>query len=88
MSPEIKQQAARRAEALAARAVRAAALLRVGRIEAVAGDQYRGYSADGQREYAVRAGYCSCPDFAWRGEVPCKHQIAVQLLSRSLRPIA
>lgn len=27
--------------------------------------------------YEVRAGYCNCPDFAYRGIEPCAHLLAV-----------
>ena len=69
--------------AFAARAERAADLVRRGAVEAVEHGRYRVLSAGGTAYFSVREGYCNCPDFAWRGVVPCKHLIAVEL-TRSL----
>ena|SRR5215208_2197678 len=69
--------------AFAARAERAADLVRRGAIEAAENGRYRVLSAGGTAYFSVREGYCNCPDFAWRGVVPCKHLIAVEL-TRSL----
>ena len=69
--------------AFAARAERAADLVRRGAVEAVEHGRYRVLSAGGTAHFSVREGYCNCPDFAWRGVVPCKHLIAVEL-TRSL----
>ena len=64
--------------AFAARAERAAELVRRGAVEAVEQGRYRVLSAGGAAYFSVREGYCNCPDFAWRGVVPCKHLIAVE----------
>jgi predicted nucleic acid-binding Zn finger protein len=69
------------AEAAAKRAERALALVREGAVEAMPDGRYRVRSGGGGW-YAVREGYCNCPDFAWRGFVPCKHILAVQLARR------
>jgi predicted nucleic acid-binding Zn finger protein len=69
--------------AFTARAERAAELVRRGAVEAVEQGRYRVLSAGGTAYFSVREGYCNCPDFAWRGVVPCKHLIAVEL-TRSL----
>ncbi len=76
--PPEASELARLAAAYTARAERAAALVRAGAVEALGRGRYRVRSAGGGW-YAVRAGYCNCPDFAWRGAVPCKHLIAVEL---------
>ena len=68
--------------AYGARVGRAAALVRAGAVEALGNGRFRVRSAGGSW-WAVRDGYCNCPDFAWRGAVPCKHLIAVEL-ARSL----
>src|SRR5947208_15278260 len=65
--------------AFAARAERAADLVRRRAVEAVEQGRYRVLSAGGAAYFSVREGYCNCPDFAWRGVVPCKHLIAVEL---------
>lgn len=70
---------AKLAEAAAARAERAAGLVRAGAVEAMGSGRYRVRSGGGGW-WAVRADYCNCPDFAWRGYVPCKHLIAVELV--------
>lgn len=72
-------EAAKLAEAVAARAERAATLVRAGAVESLGDGRYRVRSGGGGW-WAVRAGYCNCPDFAWRGRVPCKHIIAVELV--------
>jgi len=79
--PEDPKEAAARAlaAALAARAERAAGLLRAGAVESLGQGRFKVRSAGGGW-YAVRPGYCNCPDFAWRGVVPCKHIIAVELV--------
>src|SRR5262245_60079126 len=69
--------------AFALRAERAADLVRRGAVETVDQGRYRVLSAGGTAYFSVREGYCNCPDFAWRGVVPCKHLIAVEL-TRSL----
>jgi len=74
------------AEAAAQRAERAAALVRAGAVESLGNGRYRVRSAGGGW-WAVRDGYCNCPDFAWRGYVPCKHLIAAELV-RSFLPSA
>ena len=74
--------AARLASWVAARAERAADLVRSGAVEAMGGDRYR------VRGWSVRPGYCNCPDFAWRGQVPCKHLIAVELVRSIHSPAA
>jgi hypothetical protein len=66
------------AAAFAARTERAAALVAAGAVEALGNGRYKVRSAGGGW-WAVRPGYCNCPDFAWRGLVPCKHLIAVEL---------
>ena len=66
------------ATAFAARSERAAALVQAGAVEALGNGRYKVRSGGGGW-WAVRPGYCNCPDFAWRGLVPCKHLIAVEL---------
>ena len=75
------------AAALAARAERAAGLLRAGAVESLGEGRFKVRSAGGGY-YAVREGYCNCPDFAWRGVVPCKHIIAVDLVRPFLEAAA
>jgi predicted nucleic acid-binding Zn finger protein len=69
--------------AFATRTERAADLVRRSAVEMVEHGRYRVLSAGGTGYFSVREGYCNCPDFAWRGVVPCKHLIAVEL-TRSL----
>jgi uncharacterized Zn finger protein len=71
--------------AFSARVERAAELVRRGAVEQVEPGRYRVQSAGGGGHFAVREGYCNCPDFAWRGVVPCKHLIAVEM-TRALAP--
>ena len=80
-------EAAKLAAAVAARAERAAALLRAGAVESLGNGRFRVRSGGGGW-WAVREGYCNCPDFAWRGLVPCKHIIAVELARSFLAPAA
>jgi predicted nucleic acid-binding Zn finger protein len=72
-------------EAFAARAGRAAEIVRRGGVETFDGGRYRVRSTPESGGFAVREGYCNCPDFAWRGAVPCKHLIAVAM-ARALAP--
>jgi predicted nucleic acid-binding Zn finger protein len=65
--------------AFAARAERAADIVRRGAVEALDHGRYRVRSASAVGYFSVREGYCNCPDFAWRGVVPCKHLIAVEM---------
>ncbi|SRR5579885_2812485 len=65
--------------AFAARAERAADIVRRGAVEALDHGRYRVQSAGATGYFSVREGYCNCPDFAWRGVVPCKHLIAVEM---------
>ncbi len=65
--------------AFAARAERAADIVRRGGVEALDHGRYRVRSASAVGYFSVREGYCNCPDFAWRGVVPCKHLIAVEM---------
>src|SRR3712207_8796590 len=74
--------------ALAARAERAANILREGNVEPLGHGRFKVRRLPGARWYAVRDGYCNCPDFAWRGAVPCKHLIAVELVRPFLPPAA
>jgi SWIM zinc finger len=66
------------ATAFSARMERARALVEAGAVEALGNGRYKVRSGGGGW-WAVRPGYCNCPDFAWRGAVPCKHIIAVEL---------
>ena len=65
--------------AFAARAERAAGIVQRGGVEALEHGRYKVRSGAGSGYFAVRDGYCNCPDFAWRGVVPCKHLIAVEM---------
>jgi SWIM zinc finger len=69
---------AKLATAFAARMERARGLVDAGAVEALGNGRYKVRSGGGGW-WAVRPGYCNCPDFAWRGAVPCKHIIAVEL---------
>ncbi|SRR5579875_2319661 len=69
---------AKLAMAFAARMERARGLVDAGAVEALGNGRYKVRSGGGGW-WAVRPGYCNCPDFAWRGAVPCKHIIAVEL---------
>ena len=69
------------ATAFAARSERAAALVQAGAVEALGNGRYKVRSGGGGW-WAVRPGYCNCPDFAWRGLVPCKHLLAVEMVRR------
>jgi hypothetical protein len=66
------------ATAFTTRAARAAALVEAGAVQALGNGRYKVRSGGGGW-WAVRPGYCNCPDFAWRGTVPCKHLIAVEM---------
>jgi predicted nucleic acid-binding Zn finger protein len=76
------------ADASAKRVERALELLRAGAVESLGNGRFRVRSGGGRGWWAVREGYCNCPDFAWRGVVPCKHIIAVQLARRLEQPAA
>ena len=69
---------AKLATAFAARMERARGLVDAGAVQALGNGRYKVRSGGGGW-WAVRPGYCNCPDFAWRGAVPCKHIIAVEL---------
>jgi hypothetical protein len=69
---------AKLATAFAERMERARGLVDAGAVEALGNGRYKVRSGGGGW-WAVRPGYCNCPDFAWRGAVPCKHIIAVEL---------
>jgi hypothetical protein len=69
---------AKLATAFTARMERARGLVDAGAVEALGNGRYKVRSGGGGW-WAVRPGYCNCPDFAWRGAVPCKHIIAVEL---------
>jgi predicted nucleic acid-binding Zn finger protein len=92
-SPEVAEDPVARdgaalADAAAKRVVRALELLRADAVESLGNGRYRVRSGGGRGWWAVREGYCNCPDFAWRGVVPCKHIIAVQLARRQEQPAA
>jgi hypothetical protein len=74
---------AKLATAFAARMERARGLVDAGAVEALGNGRYKVRAGAGGW-WAVRPGYCNCPDFAWRGAVPCKHIIAVELARASL----
>src|SRR3954468_24196997 len=69
---------AKLAVAFTTRMERARGLVAAGAVEALGNGRYKGRTGAGGW-WAVRPGYCNCPDFAWRGAVPCKHILAVEL---------
>ena len=73
--------------AFSTRAERAVALFRMGAVEPLGNGRYKVRAGNGGY-WAVRDGYCNCPDFAWRGAVPCKHLIAVELARPGLAAAA
>src|SRR5581483_2961683 len=77
-APAEAPDSAKLATAFAARMERARGLVDAGAVEALGNGRYKVRSGGGGW-WAVRPGYCNCPDFAWRGAVPCKHIIAVEL---------
>jgi len=86
-APRLPLDAARLAAQAAQRAERATALVRAGAVEALGDGRYRVRGTRGGW-WAVREAYCNCPDFAWRGHVPCKHLLAVALVRARQAPAA
>ena len=78
VKPPVPLDPATLATAFSTRAARAAALVEAGAVQALGNGRYKVRSGGGGW-WAVRPGYCNCPDFAWRGVVPCKHLIAVEM---------
>src|SRR3954447_3680374 len=69
---------AKLAVAFTTRMERARGLVAVGAAEALGNGRYKVRAGAGGWG-GGRRGYCNCPDFAWRGTVPCKHILAVEL---------